>query len=98
MGVHDGGNGSVVDMTVALVDVLDGGDSLLLSLVGKHGSESTVTNGANVGDLGAVLLVDDEAAPLVNLETNVVKTKTGSVWATTDSNKNDIGVKLCSVS
>jgi hypothetical protein len=47
-----------------------------------------------VGNLGAVLLVDDEAAPLVALETNVVETKTVGVRAATDSDKDDIGVKL----
>jgi hypothetical protein len=81
-------------VTVALVHVLDGSDSLLLGLVRKHRSEGAVTDGADVGNLGAVLLVDDEAAPLVALETNVVETKTVGVRAATDSDKDDISVKL----
>jgi hypothetical protein len=62
--------------------------------VRKHRSEGAVTDGADVGNLGAVLLVDDEAAPLVALETNVVETKTVGVGAAADSDKDDIGVKL----
>jgi hypothetical protein len=92
--VHDRGDGTVVDVAVTLVDVLDSSDSLLLGLVGKHRSESAVTDGTDVRNLGAVLLVDDKAAPLVDFETDVVKTKTGSVWAATDGDKDDISVKL----
>lgn len=98
MGVHDRGNGAVVDVAVALGDVLDGSDSLLLSLVGKHGAEGNVTNGTNVLDLGAVLLVDDQAATVVSLETDVVKTQTSSVRTATDSDEDDIGVELWLVS
>jgi hypothetical protein len=82
-------------VTVALVHVLDGSDSLLLGLVRKHRSEGAVTDGTDVRDLSAVLLVDDEAAPLVTLETNVVETKTRGVGAAADSDKNNVGVKLC---
>jgi hypothetical protein len=71
--VHDGGNRAVVDMTIALVHVLDGSNGLLLSLVGKHRAESAVADGTDVRNLGAVLLVDDQAAPLVRLETDIVK-------------------------
>jgi hypothetical protein len=62
--------------------------------VGKHGAEGAVTNSADVLDLGAVLLVDDQAATVVSLETDVVETKTGSVGTATDGDKDDIGVKL----
>jgi hypothetical protein len=66
--------------------------------VGKHGAEGAVTNSADVLDLGAVLLVDDQAATVVSLETDVVETKTGSVGTATDSDKDDISVKLWKVS
>lgn len=92
--VHDGGDRAVVDVTVALVDVLDGSNSLLLGLVGEHGSESAVTDGADVGDLCAVFLVNDQAAPLVSLETNVVQTETRGVWAAADCDKYDVSVDL----
>ena len=94
MGVHNGGNGAVVDVTVALSDVLDGSNSLLLGLVGKHGAEGAVADRANMGNLGAVLLVDDQAAALVNLEVDVVEAETRGVWAATDSDKNDVSIDL----
>jgi hypothetical protein len=66
--------------------------------VGKHRTEGNVTDGANVLDLGAVLLVDDQAATVVSLEANVVETQTGSVGTATNSDKDDISVKLKGVS
>jgi hypothetical protein len=48
-----------------------------------------------MGNLGTVLLVDDQAAPLVNLETDVVKSETGSVRTATDGDKDDISIELC---
>lgn len=94
VGVHDGGDGGVVDVTVALLDVLDDGDSLLLSLVGKHGAEGNVTNAADVGELGAVLGVDDDTAALVELHANVLEAEAFSVGATADGDKDDFGVNL----
>lgn len=73
VGVHDRGDGVVVDVSVTLGDVLDGSDGLLLGLVGKHGTESAVTDDANVGDLGAVFLVNNKTATVVSLETNVLE-------------------------
>lgn len=55
VGVHDRGDTAVVDVAVALLDVFDGSNSLLLSLVSKHGSEGRVTDAADVRNLGAVL-------------------------------------------
>lgn len=92
--VHDRGNSAVVDVAVALGDVLDGSDGLLLGLVGKHRAEGNVTDGANVLDLGTVLLVDDQAATVVSLETDVVEAEAGSVGTATDSDEDDISVKL----
>lgn len=94
VGVHDAGNGAVVDVAVALGYVLDGGNTLLLGLVGQHGAEGGVTDGTDVGDLGAVLLVDDDAATVVNIDTEVLETETGGVGATTNGDENDIGVEL----
>jgi hypothetical protein len=47
-----------------------------------------------VRNLGAVFLVDDQAASLVNLETDVVKTKSRGVRAAADSDEDNIGVEL----
>lgn len=94
VGVHDAGDGAVVDVAVVLGDVLDGGDGLLLGLVGKHGTEGAVTNHADVGYLGAVLLVDHETATVVGLEANVLETKTGGVGTAADGDQADVGVEL----
>lgn len=91
--VHDRGDGAVVDMAVTLADVLDNGDGLLLSLVGQHGSESNVTNGTDVRDLGTVFLVDDHTATLVNLKANVLKTKAVGVWTATDGNEDNVSIE-----
>lgn len=85
-------------MAVTLLDVLDNSDGLLLSLVGKHRSESGVTDAANVGELGAVLRVDDDTPALVKLKSNVLEAKATGIGATADGNKDDIGIKLEKVS
>lgn len=92
--VHDRGDDAVVDVTVTLRNVLDGGDGLLLSLVGKHGAEGAVTDDADVGNLGAVLVVDDQAALVVGLDTNVLNAEAGGVRTTANGNENNICVDL----
>jgi hypothetical protein len=94
VGVHDAGDCAVVDVAVVLGDVLDGGNGLLLGLVGEHGTESAVTDDADVRDLGAVLLVDHEAAAVVSLKTDLLEAETGGVGTATDGNKADISVEL----
>lgn len=94
VGVHDAGDGAVVDVAVVLGDVLDGGNGLLLSLVGKHGAEGAVTDHADVRDLGAVLLVDHEAATAVGLKTDLLEAETSGVGTAADGNKADISVEL----
>lgn len=95
-GVHDGGNATVIDVAVTLLNVLDGSNGLLLGLVGKHGAEGDITDAADVGDLGAVLGVDDDTAALILLEANVLKAETLGVGAATDSDKDDITLELYS--
>jgi hypothetical protein len=94
VGVHDARDGAVVDVTVVLGDVLDGGDSLFLGLVGEHGAECAVADHADVRDLGAVLLVDDEAAAVVGLKTDLLETETCGVGTTADGDEADVGVEL----
>lgn len=93
VGVHNAGNGSVVDVTVAGLNVLNGGDSLLFGLVSQHGAESAVTDDTDVGNLGAVLLVDDETATVVLLNTDVLEVQALSVRLAANGDKDDIGVK-----
>lgn len=97
VGVHDAGDGAVVNVAVVLGDVLDGGDGLLLSLVGKHGAECAVTDDADVRDLGAVLLVDHEAATVVGLKTDLLEAETGGVGTTADGDEADVSIELESV-
>lgn len=94
VGVHDGRNGAIVDVAVALCEELDSGDSLLLGLVRKHGAECAVTDDSDVWELGAVFLVDDETATLVELEADGLMAEASGVWATADGNKDDIRLKL----
>jgi hypothetical protein len=51
-----------------------------------------------VGDLSAVLLVDDQAAPVVGLEADIVEAETGSVGTATDGDEDDVSVKLRPIS
>jgi hypothetical protein len=94
VGVHDAGDGAVVDVAVVLGDVLDGGNGLLLGLVGEHRAEGAVTDDADVRDLGAVLLVDHETATVVGLKTDLLEAETGGVGTAADGNKADISVEL----
>lgn len=93
VGVHDAGDGSVVDVAVALLDVLDSGDGLLLGLVGQHGAKGNVTDDTDVGDLGAVLLVNDKTAAVVLVDADVLETETLGVGATANGDQDDISVQ-----
>jgi hypothetical protein len=62
--------------------------------VGEHGAEGAVADDADVRDLGAVLLVDHEAAAVVGLKTDLLEAETGGVGTATDSNEADISVEL----
>ena len=63
--VHDRRDAAIVDVAVALLDVLNRRNSLLLSLVRKHRAERAVADATDMGDLRAVLRVDDHAAALI---------------------------------
>jgi hypothetical protein len=62
--------------------------------VRQHGTESGVTDGTDVRNLGAVLVVDDDTASLVKLNADVLETKSLGVGTTSNSNEDNIGVKL----
>lgn len=94
MGVHDGRDASVVDMAVALGDVLNDGNTLLLSLVGQHGSKCNITNAADVGDLGSVFRVDDDATSLVQLEADVLEAQALGVRSSANGDQNHLRVNL----
>lgn len=56
-------------------DGFDGGNTLLLGLVREHGSIDAVSNGVDVGDGGAEVGVNFDAAELVGLDAELVKAK-----------------------
>jgi hypothetical protein len=93
VGVHDAGDGGVVDVAVAGLDVFDGGNGLLLGLVGQHGAESAVTNDTDVGELGAVFLVDDQTATVVLLDANLLEVQALGVGATANGDQDNVGVQ-----
>lgn len=93
VGVHDTGDGAVVDVTVALLDVFDGGNALLLSLVGKHRTESAVTNDTDMRVLGAELLVNHQTTLLVLLDASVLQAKTLGVGTATNGDQDNISIQ-----
>lgn len=84
MGIHDRGDGIVVDMAVAAFDVLNGRDAFLLGFVRQHGPEGAVADDTDVRNLGAVLLIDNKAAFVVDIKTNVFETEARGVCAAAD--------------
>lgn len=92
--VHDRRDGAVVDVPVALGDVLDRRDGFLLGLVREHGAEGAVADDADVRYFGAVLLVDDDAAFVVDVEAGVLKPEAGGVRSAADGDEDDVGVEL----
>ena len=94
MRVHDAGDGIVVDVAVALGDVFDAGDGFFFSFVCEHGAEGAVADDADVWQLGAVLLVDYEAAFVVDVEADVFEPEAGGVGPAADGYEDDVCVQL----
>lgn len=94
--VHDGGDGTVVDVTIVFGEEFDRRNSFFFCFVSKHGTECAITNDSDMGDLGAVLAVDDDTATVVGLETDSVQAKAGCVRATSNGNQDNIGIELYS--
>lgn len=81
-------------MSVTVLDDLDGSDTLLLGLVGKHGAEGNISDTFDTLNGGVELVVDHNSSPFVGLDTNVLKTKVLGVGSSTDSNEDNVGFKL----
>ena len=94
MGVHDAGDGVVVDVAVAFGYVFDAGDGFFFGFVREHGAEGAVTDYADVRQFGPVLFVDYEAAFVVDFEADVFKAQAGGVRSATDGYEDDVGVEL----
>jgi len=92
--IDDRGNNIVVDVTVAGSDHLRDSETFIFGLVSQHRSESNITNASDVGDVGLELRVDDNAATVINLNTDVFKAKTFSEGTTTNGEKDNISFQL----
>ena len=94
MRVHDGGNGVVVDVAVPLFHKFDSRDTFFFCFVCEHGTEGAVADDADVGELGAVLFVDYEAAFVIDFKTDVFETETGGVGTAPDGYEDNVRVEL----
>lgn len=94
MRVHNAGNGAVVNVAVSLTDVLNRRDTFFFGLVRQHGAEGDITDHTDMRDLGAIFLVDDNAAALIGLDADVFEAEAGCVGAAADGNEDDVGVEL----
>jgi hypothetical protein len=71
--VHHARDHAVVDVAMASLDVLDGGDTLFLSLVREHGPESCIADALDMRCACAEGGVDNDAALAVELDAGLVK-------------------------
>lgn len=94
MRVHDTRDSAVVDVAVSLADVFNGRDTFLLGLVRQHSAEGDVADHTDVWDLGAIFLVDDDAATLIGLDADVFEAEAGGIGAAADSDEDDVCVEL----
>lgn len=96
MSVDDGRDGGIVDMPVTLVDDLDGSDTLLLSLVGQHGSKGNVSDALDSLDRGVELVVNHNSALVVELNTDGLEVQSSGDGSSADGDEDDVGLKLYS--
>jgi hypothetical protein len=81
-------------VAVTAVNVLDGGDTLLLSLVGQHGTEGDVSDALDVRDRRVELRVDHDPAAVVDFDADLVEVETLGVRTTTDRDEDNVGLDL----
>ena len=94
MGVHDGGDGVVVDVTITFGDVFDGGNGFFFGFVGEHGTEGAVADNTDVGEFGPVLFVDYKTAFVIDFEADVFETKASGIGTAPYGYKDNVGVEL----
>lgn len=68
--------------------------TLFLRLVGEHRPESDVTDALDVGCGGVVLVIDDDAALVVNLDTDGLEVQAPGDGAAADGDEKYIGFEL----
>ena len=81
-------------MTVTAVDVLDSSDTLLLSLVGQHGTKGDVSDALDVRDRRVELRVDHDPAAVVDFDADLVEVEALGVRTTTNRDEDNVGLDL----
>lgn len=71
--------------------------TLFLGLVCEHRTEGNITDALDVLHRGVELVIDNDTTLAINLDANLVKVEALSDGATTDGNKNNIGLDLNNV-
>lgn len=97
MGVDDGRDGCVVDVSMASLEVLDSRDALLFCFVGQHRAKCRVTDAFDVWRRGVELTVHDDAVLLVELDTGGLQVQPLSIGSTSHSDQDNVGFDLCGV-
>lgn len=92
--VDDGGDGVVVDVTVAGSNHLGNGKAFVFSLVGQHGTERSIANATYVGHVRLEFRVDNDPSTVVKFNTNVFQAQALSVRTTTNGNEDNIRFEL----
>lgn len=68
--------------------------TFFLGLVSKHGTESDITDALDVVHAGVELVIDNDSALLVYLNTNCFKVESLGHWTATNSNQENVGIEL----
>src|SRR5262249_45387466 len=75
VGVHDAGDGVVVDVAVARGDELDASDALFFGFVREHRAADDVADGVDARDVGREVVVDDHDAARAHGDADLVETE-----------------------
>jgi hypothetical protein len=108
--VDDGGDGVVVDVSVSGFDKVDSSDTwgnliklsskgeekrtLFLSFVSQHRAEGDIADTFDVLLRGSVLVVNDNASPVVHFNPSSLNVEAFGVGPSANSDKDDIGLEL----
>ena len=91
VGVNDTGDDIVIHVTSLAGDDLRRRHAFFFGLVGKHRTRDDVTNGVNAWEVSAEMVVDDNAAALIEFEASFRGTETLSVRLTTNGDEDLVG-------
>jgi len=97
MGINHTRNRIVIYVAVFRTYMFRRRDTFLFHLVREHRSESDVADTLDVWHAGVELVLDHDAPPRIDLDTNVIEVEAFDVWPATDGNENNIGIELIRV-